>query len=977
MDADYILASGQLHVPNGPHRMEFIRALVATDLVDSTRHHEALGDAAMATWWAAHDQAARALMVAWRGTEVGRSDGFLMLFDSADDAVGFALAYHRSLLSLTPALDARIGIHVGAVTLRANSEEARQRGATPFEIDGLALPVVIRVMSAASGRQTLITSAASQALGHTSLNLRTHGHWRLKGLAAPVELFEVGEPSSAFAPPLDSAKAYRVVPDGDGGWQAARELPNNLPAERDQFVGRQDVLKWIATRFDAGARLVTLTGLGGIGKTRLSLRFGRLWLGEHPGGTWFCDLAAARTPEGIVHAVAQGLDIQLGRTEPVEQIGAAIASRGTCLIILDNFEQITAHAESTLGAWLDRAPEARFLVTSRERLGLAGEQLVEVPPLDAAAARRLFALRMVAIAPTEPFNRDDEAAIAPLVDLLDHLPLAIELAAARGSFMSPSAMLQRIGERFRLLAARNGRIERQASLQAALDWSWELLSAREQATLMQLSVFVGGFDADSAEATVVLPGDSSCFAILDALASLVDKSMVRAGASGRFTLLETVREYAAARLRRADPGLLTIDSLAARHWRHFARLPEARAVSQRCADLDNLVAACRAASAANDAEAASGALVNAWAALRQAGPYRVAVGLAQQVLAVQALTPEQRGIAHSVAGSALNTLGETMAATEHLQAGLDLLQAQPPGRAAGRLHLAQGQQQTLAGDLEAAALSLERSLKLADQLADDRLKADALTALGRLHDHQAQLPDAKRCYDAALALARALGDHRLEGGLLGNLGGLLHDLGHLQEARQHYEQSLTVCESVGDRLWGGNACSNLGLVLLAQDKPAEARPYLDRALSMAEACGNHRLAYTVRCNLGMALAAEGQTELAEKQFRLAVNAAAASDDKRAEGQFLGYLAVSLARLGRAPEAQACLDRGEACLRELPDRLSLAILMCDRAEVASGTGDEAIAYSALQEAELIADELQCEPGSELRRRLAMLTQASAA
>jgi predicted ATPase/class 3 adenylate cyclase/Tfp pilus assembly protein PilF len=956
--------------------MQVIRALLFTDLVDSTRRNDELGDAVMADWWESHDRTARALMVCWNGTEVGRSDGFFVLFDSARDAVGFALAYHRSLARLEPALDARVGIHVGAVTLRINSDDERRRGATPFEVDGVALPIVARVMSAAAGRQTLLSGAALQALGHTSLTLRNHGHWRLKGLTAPIELIEVGELSAPFAPPPDSAKAYRVVPDGDSGWKAVRELPHNLPAERDDFVGRQGTLQSVAARFDAGARLVSLLGIGGIGKTRLALRYGRLWLGDYSGGAWFCDLAAARTSEGIVHAVAQALDVQLGTGDPVRQLGTVIAGRGPCLLILDNFEQVASHSASTLGAWLDRAPEARFIVTSRERLGMPGELLVEVPPLEASAARTLFAVRAAAVAPFVLFHAADEDAIEPLLALLDHLPLAIELAAARAPVVSPAAMLQRIGERFRLLAARSGRIERQASLQAALDWSWELLANREQAALMQLSVFEGGFDAHCAEATVVLPDDSSGIAILDAVASLVDKSMVRVMQNGRFALLETVREYAIAQRRALGCVDMAPDGLVARHWRYFAGLSEARAVAHRCADLDNLVAACRAATVAGDAEGATGALVNAWAALRLVGPYRAAAGLAQQVLALPGLTPEQRGIAHAVAGSALNTMGDVNAAAGHLTAGLHLVHDRPPSTAVGRLHLAKGLQETLAGEVEAAADSLGQALELASQLADDRLKADVLTSLGRLRDHQARLPEAKLCYEAALTLARALGDHRLEGGLLGNLGGLLHDLGRLDDARQHYEQSLAVCEAVGDRLWGGNACSNLGLVLLSQDKHAEARHYLDRALAMAEASGNIRLAYTVRCNLGIALAAEGKLDLAESQFGLSVDAASASDDRRAEGQFLGYLAVTLARLGRPAEAHACLDRGETCLRALADRLSLAVLMCDRAEVARQTGDEQTARVALAGAELIADEIQCEPGSELRRRLAALALAPA-
>ena len=172
-------------------------------------------------------------------------------------------------------------------------------------------------------------------------------------------------------PPPDSAKAYRVVLR-DGLWLPRADIATSLAAERDSFVGRKDTLTELAKRFESGSRLVSITGIGGAGKTRLARRFGWTWLGHFPGGVWFCDLASAQTIDGIVHAVAQGLDMPLGRADPIAQLGNAIAGRGRCLVILDNFEQIAQLADSTLGAWVDCAPAACFLVTTRVVLGLSG-----------------------------------------------------------------------------------------------------------------------------------------------------------------------------------------------------------------------------------------------------------------------------------------------------------------------------------------------------------------------------------------------------------------------------------------------------------------------------------------------------------------------------------------------------------------------------------------------------------------------------
>ena len=228
-----------------------------------------------------------------------------------------------------------------------------------------------------------------------SCRIVSHGHWRLKGLPQPLELFEAGTQGAPFTPPPDAEKAYRVVQRGEV-WLPARELHHSVPAERDAFVGRNAALQELARRYESGARLVSLVGIGGCGKTRLATRFGWAWLGEHPGGTWYCDLAPARTVEGLCSAVAQGLQIPLGGEDALLQLGHAIAARGPCLMILDNFEQLARLAESTLGHWLERAPEARFLVTTREVLGIAGEEALALAPLPMAEARALFLRRAAA-----------------------------------------------------------------------------------------------------------------------------------------------------------------------------------------------------------------------------------------------------------------------------------------------------------------------------------------------------------------------------------------------------------------------------------------------------------------------------------------------------------------------------------------------------------------------------------------------------
>ena len=442
-----------------------------TDLVDSTHFSAAAGDSAADAFWSHHDIAGRDLIRQWHGVEVGRSDGFLVLFSRAADGLGFALGYHAMLAAMHPPMTARVGAHWAAVKVRRNRPADVASGATPFEIDGLIVPAAARVMAVARGGQTLFSSDAVAALRadgdappHDVVN---HGKWRLKGLPQPLELLALAEPGARTEPPVDAPKGYRVL-WRDGLWMPVAISPGNLGSELDAFFGREADLRTLAGLFEEGARLVSLLGPGGVGKTRLAQRYARGWRGDFPGGVWFCDLTTATAINGIGLAVAQALDVPLGRADPVQQLGAAIAARGYCLLVLDNFEQLTAYAVATIGVWLHAAPEVRLLVTSRELLALPGERVVSLDPLAVEAACQLFTQRVQASGTSYVDNPTD---VAQLVELLDRLPLAIELAAARARTLTPAEQLRHIRTRFRLLAVRGGRPSRHATLRATPRWS--------------------------------------------------------------------------------------------------------------------------------------------------------------------------------------------------------------------------------------------------------------------------------------------------------------------------------------------------------------------------------------------------------------------------------------------------------------------------------------------------------------------------
>lgn len=956
--------------------MTTLCALLYTDVVESTKLAATLGEAAMSSLWRAHDRAARDLLVAWRGREIEKTDGLLLTFDSAADAAGYAIAYHRALAALDPPLKTRAGLHVAHVSLRANTAADMARGAIPVEVEGFAKPVVSRAMAAAMGGQTLMTADARLALGVTELNTQSHGHWRFKGLAEPIEVFEVGDSTSPFLPPPDSEKAYRVVRHGDF-WQPLRQIANNLPAERDRFVGRQGPLHALMAKFDQGARLVSVVGVGGVGKTRLAIRFARTWLGEFPGGVWFCDLAQARTLDGIFFEVAQALEVPLGKTDPQVQLAHAIAGRGECLVVFDNFEQVARHADNTLGRWLDKAIQAKFLVTTREVLGIAGEDTLALGPLPTDEAASLFIRRAEAVKHEYRPTEGEKQLIEQLVAMLDGLPLAIELAAARVRVMSPRVLLGRMNDRFKLLWSAGRRRDRQATLRATFDWSWDLLSEFERSTLAQLSVFEGGFTLESAEAVVNLPTIADPLWMPDLLQGLVDKSFVRTVSDDRFELLESIREYSAEHLRTegryAGSGPIASTDAQIRHCRYFAGFDAPAAAARNGVEANNLVAACRHACELGDADSAVGALDGSWSALRLRGPFRVIVDLADRVQAMPTLEVRHRTTVDWVAGSANLVLGKAAAAQAHLNAGLEVARSARDRHNEARFLCALGEQREPGSDPNLAFPILAEALSIAAEVGDDELACRAKSAQGILCYELGHFAEARQHYEEALARARQIDDKRWQGGILGNLGILMFGEGQLDEAQALYAECLAIAQRTGDRRWEGNMRCNLGMLRFEKGSIEQARIDFEESLAMARAMGHARLECTVLCNLGIVLEASGESAAARDRYEAAVRLANELADRRTEGQFRGYLGSLLARTGNTDAGLVCLGLGEQLLLQASDSLSLGLLLCRKAEAEHRSGRGADAAHALRRVEAIASSANASPRSELGKALASLSE----
>ncbi|MCO4769010.1 MAG: tetratricopeptide repeat protein [Deltaproteobacteria bacterium] len=759
-----------------------------------------------------------------------------------------------------------------------------------------------------------------------------------------------------------------VLPPSSGLNTTAALGGGNLPAERDSFVGRLSDLQHLQDLLHQGARLVTVLGTGGTGKTRFALRFGTLHAPEWPGGVWLCDLSEARDQAGICAAVAAMLGAMPGNADPVAALGHSLAGRGRALFVLDNFEQLTAFAGATVGRWVDRAREAAFVVTSREVLGLAGEDTLSLAPLTEDDAATLFVDR--AKSSHRGFDSTSgDAPVRELVRLLDRLPLAIELAAARSRMLSVDKLLARMADRFSLLARRGGgTTQRQTTLKATLDWSWDLLDPWERAALAQLSIFEGSFFLEAAETVLDLDGFSDAPWPLDALQSLVDKSLVQALPDDRFDLLVSVQAYAAQRLRTAgsfeDSGLAMERDTARRHGLHYAEYgrPEAIAALSRrggptlrkalAAERDNLVVALQRALDRGEPEVAV-ALLNAVKELvERTGPHALFAELAERALDLQGLSPEDQVWLQGALASSLVPLGRFE------QAGTLLADAVSTARGlddAGLLSNTLNEQAKVLQRRGARAEALEgfvEALSLARPGADRPLLARVLWAYGGMQRDLGETAVAHAMWTEALHLYRALGDRSREASILGLVGVAEADRGDKERARKRFRQALGVHRELGNvaavALWQSNLAS--GLREAGEYDEAEAQ--YEKALRAERLIGRRGREGRVLGFMGELRATRGDGEGARDLLRESLAIQVETGDRRHEGYVRYMLGRVALEAGEHDEARTWLDDALLIHRANEDRgnLGLSTSLLARLERAVGRPDEALA--AAQEAETV-------------------------
>jgi predicted ATPase len=509
-----------------------------TDVEGSTRRWEADAQAMRAAL-VVHDKVLRTAIEAYDGFLFSHTgDGFVAAFASPMSAVNAAIDAQRELQ-----LPVRMGLATGEAELRDG------------DYSGTVLNRAARVMAAGHGGQILLADSTAGLL--SGVDLVDLGPRRLRDVPTPVGVFQI------------QAEGLRTE------FPALRALdasPGNLRAATTSFIGRESEVAELQAAVKAH-RLVTLTGVGGVGKTRLAVEVAARLADEFPDGVWFFELAAVTDPAAVPDAVAAVLGItqQPGRSV-AESVAAALEGR-VRLLVLDNCEHVLDAAAALIEAILAASATTKVVATSREGLGVADEQLWPVPSLDAAgidsAAVSLFVERAQAVSPRfSVTNAEEAAAVVEICRRLDGIPLAIELAASRISSMTVDEIRDRLDHRFKLLVGSRRGLGRHQTLRHAVTWSYDLLEDTEKALLERCSVFAGGFDLDSVCA-VAGADEPDDYQVLDLLDALVRKSLLVADrllGRTRFSMLETIRQFAEEQL--AARGVA--EEVRAAHARYFA-----------------------------------------------------------------------------------------------------------------------------------------------------------------------------------------------------------------------------------------------------------------------------------------------------------------------------------------------------------------------------------------------------------------------
>ncbi len=829
-----------------------------TDIEGSTALVRRLGEDLYAQVLAAHHGLIRSFLAAHGGEEVDtQGDAFFAVFSSPRACVAAVLEMQQAIRAHAwPAgeqVRVRMGVHCG---------EAER---TAVGLVGLEVHRAARVAAVGYGGQVLVSETAAALVRDwlpPGVSLADLGVHRLKDLGRPERIFQLQAASLASGfPPLRSL--------------GNPALQNNLPAQLATFVGRDRELAEVRALVGS-SRLVTLTGAGGCGKTRLGLQAAAELLDGSGDGVWLVELAAVSDQDAVAQAVCGALGIAAQQGRPALDTLLEALGPQDVLVLLDNCEHLVGGCAKTAEAIVRRCPRVHLLATSREPLGIGGETIYRVPSLslpgpgkaDPAAAESSDAVALFldrARAQGGGLLVDEQTAplVVSICARLDGLPLAIELAAARLRSMSLSDLHDRLDQRFRLLTGGSRTApRRQQTLRATVEWSYSLLNGAEQLLLRRLPVFAESFDLNAAEAACGF-GDIEVFEVTGLLGSLVDKSLVVAEPAGpalRYRLLETIRQFAAEKL--AEVGDDEPAAAAAAHCAHYLSLAETAAphltgpgqgnwLARLDADQANLRRAAAHAARAPDGTAQ---VLRLGAALQR---YWITRARGEEALAllVPALDRPQARADPQLFGAALVTAAH----------------------AASR------------DDIGTARRLGEQAVEVARQLGADRLLIESLAALSRIYHFAGEPERALRHGQEAVQLARQLGDDVLLGMSLTYylLSNSLIDPAH---ATPLFTEAIACAQRSGDILFTYRAANNAGVHALRAGNIPAARAYLQQAAQAMQAIGLE--SPNVWTNIGWALRQDNDPDGARSSFEATLRMSRRNGDRNG----MAYASLGLACL---------------------------------------------------------------------------------
>jgi predicted ATPase/class 3 adenylate cyclase len=846
-----------------------------TDIEGSTRLLQELGDR-YADVLLEQRRLLRAAFTEAGGREVDTAgDSFFVAFDRARDAVAAAVIAQRSLAQHPwpggRTVRVRMGLHTGEPSVSAGTYV------------GLDVHRVARICAAGHGGQILLSQATCALVQHSlpeGVSLSDLGRHQLKDLPEPEHLYQVIIPSLISDFPLLRTVSRRT---------------RTLPAPPNELIGREEeveALKLLLLR--EAVRVITLTGPGGTGKSRLALELAAGLATDFADGVYFVGLGALSDPGLLASSIAMALGLRENPARPVVESLMDSLQGKHMLLVLDNFEQILA-AAPVLAALLTVCASLKVLVTSRAVLHLSGEQEYPVPPLKLPEAGRylapealerypaiaLFVQRARAVKPSFQLTGDNAVAVARICAHLDGLPLAIELAAARSKLLSPQAMLERLGSRLDFLkgGARDAPARHQ-TLRQAIAWSHELLTEEEKGFFRRLSVFTGGCSLEATERVCGVAGSLDADA-LDAVAALADKSLLRQdagpGEEPRFVMLETIREYGLERLRSSGDWEATRRA----HATFFLELAEQAEVEltgpRQHLWLDRL-----------EADHNNLRAVLSWA--EEQGEIELGLRL----------------------GAALWRFWVT------------------------RGHMLEGRQW------------LQRLLALPGGAARTSARARVLHGLGTIIYEISDFAQARPFLEESLSVWREVGDRRGMAAALSSLGWLAFEVGDFGAARTLSQEALLLNRELGEKRGVAVALFNLGQLALQQSDYPAALSLLQESLALRREIGDRRGCAYVQVSLGWMEQQRGNHGQAAAILGEALAVFRELIDKQLIGWALAHQGVVAYELGEYDHAQVLLEDSLALGREVGNKVIIAFALNYLADVLRSQGKVALALPLLDE-----------------------------